>query len=127
MLLFFGSTALMAQGEGNERIRSMKVGFLTERLNLTTEEAELFWPVYNQYQDKKDAIRQEYKANSNKDADAHIKRKEADLALEKEYLAKFKEVLAAEKVLLLHKAEREWKEILLEEVRKRGKKRPPNK
>jgi len=108
--------------DGAKKIRSMKVGFLTEKLSLTSEEAELFWPVYNKYQDRKDAIRKEYKNASQTDADAHIKRQEAELTLDKEYNSKFKKVLAAEKVLLLHQAEREWTKILLQEIRKRKSK-----
>ena len=36
--------------EKKERIEAMKIGFLTEQLNLTPDEAKVFWPVYDQYQ-----------------------------------------------------------------------------
>jgi hypothetical protein len=30
---------------------------LTQKLNLTTKEAQLFWPVYNEYLDKIEALK----------------------------------------------------------------------
>lgn len=36
-----------------EKIKALKVAFLTSRLNLSTAEAQVFWPVYNTYQDAK--------------------------------------------------------------------------
>ena len=40
-----------------ERIESMKIGFITDKLSLSTEEAQKFWPVYNEYQAKQEKIR----------------------------------------------------------------------
>ncbi|MEE9406582.1 MAG: sensor of ECF-type sigma factor [Polaribacter sp.] len=36
----------------NEKIKILKIAFLTEELNLTSKEAQEFWPIYNKY-DKK--------------------------------------------------------------------------
>ena len=32
-----------------EKIKALKIAFITEELNLTSNEAEKFWPVYNKY------------------------------------------------------------------------------
>jgi hypothetical protein len=40
--------------ERREQIESMKIAFLTKRLDLTPEEAKKFWPVYNQYSEELD-------------------------------------------------------------------------
>ena len=45
--------------EKREEIESMKVAFLTKKLELTPEEAQKFWPVYNQFQGELDKIRDE--------------------------------------------------------------------
>ena len=50
--ILFASTAF-GQGEENnkekdEKIEALKVGFITKELNLTSTEAEKFWPVYNE-------------------------------------------------------------------------------
>src|SRR5258706_14381373 len=49
---------LFAQ-EPKEKIESLKIGFLTERLKLTPDEAKVFWPVYNQFQDELEKVRKE--------------------------------------------------------------------
>lgn len=38
-----------------EKIRSEKIAFLTMEMNITPEEAQSFWPVYNQVEQEKDA------------------------------------------------------------------------
>ena len=37
----------------NEKIRRAKIALITERLDLTPEQAEKFWPIYNAYEEKK--------------------------------------------------------------------------
>ncbi len=32
-----------------EKIQSLKIAFITQKLQLTPDEAQKFWPVYNQY------------------------------------------------------------------------------
>ena len=49
-----------------ERVRSEKVAFLTEEIDLTESEAQVFWPIYNQIQkeqrDNFEAVRKAYEA-----------------------------------------------------------------
>src|SRR5687768_4007221 len=72
MLILFVTAAAYAQppgpGEGGprggrERVEAMKVGFLTQRLSLDTEEAKVFWPVYDKYQEELEALRKSRRAN----------------------------------------------------------------
>lgn len=49
-----------------EKIKSLKVAFITERLALTETEAQKFWPIYNAYETEKDMQRRQ----------GHEKRKE---------------------------------------------------
>src|SRR4051812_43224233 len=49
-----------------EKIKTMKIGFLTERLNLSPEEAKSFWPVYNKYQDEIEVLRKAHRENLQK-------------------------------------------------------------
>ena len=53
-IAFLGSFSSEAQSRkgGSEKIRSFKIAFLTEKLNLSENEAQKFWPIYNKY-DKK--------------------------------------------------------------------------
>ncbi len=47
------------QNPNMERLKAYKIAFFTKRLNLTPQEAEKFWPVYNEYQDMKNKIQLE--------------------------------------------------------------------
>lgn len=51
--LFFTTMNLMAQHTGRkgmkDKIRALKVEFITEKLDLSSGEAENFWPIYNAF------------------------------------------------------------------------------
>ena len=117
-----------------EKIQSMKIGFITERLNLTPEEAEVFWPIYNDFQNRRDKInRDRNKTNhffidhvdnmSDKEIEAtlddYIKyhKQETDLLIE--YHEKFKKALPPKKVMKLYISELQFRGFLLEQLRDR--------
>jgi hypothetical protein len=54
LLLLFGSLTLTAQNNkgSHEKIKTLKIAYLTEQLGLSPNEAEKFWPIYNQYDQK---------------------------------------------------------------------------
>ena len=118
---------------GQERVRALKVAFITQKLNLTSEEAEKFWPIYNEYQDKRDVVRQQLAENRKKIneqsetltpeelmklADEEMTLRQQDLDLQKEMHEKLKKVLPAKKLALLYVAEEEFKKELLEMLKK---------
>lgn len=89
----------------------MKIGFLTEKLDLSIQEAQLFWPVFNNYEAERKQIMGDHKKVdfskiSDKDADAllasNLDKETKLLALKKSYVEKFKKVLPAKKVLTLY-------------------------
>jgi Spy/CpxP family protein refolding chaperone len=65
----FCSLSVMAQGEkegregreGREKIRTLKIAYITEQLNLTANEAQKFWPVYNAYDKEQNTLRGSYR------------------------------------------------------------------
>lgn len=60
-VLFMLPTFAMAQ-RGNERsaeIESYRIAYLTQKLDLSTEEAKIFWPIYNDWQREQDLLRKE--------------------------------------------------------------------
>ena len=60
MLMLFTTTFIFGQRKPDKsKIRTLKVAYLTEQLEFTPTEAEAFWPIYNTYQDKMDALRNE--------------------------------------------------------------------
>jgi Spy/CpxP family protein refolding chaperone len=125
--------------ERRDEIESMKIGFLTRKLDLTSEEAKAFWPVYNKFQDELEAVRKqrrndlrEFRENkkelTDKDAekliDNEITGRQKELDIMKKYHAQFKQILPVKKVLLLYRAEEDFKRELLDRLRDR-KEGPP--
>ena len=111
------------------------MAYITTQLNLTTDEAKVFWPVYNEYETKAEAIRKAFRTNykfvspdSLSDAkikeriSAQLKMEQDLLDLKKEYSTKFFTVLPASKVLKLQKAEMDFKKELLKMLKDAPKK-----
>lgn len=111
------------------KIKSMKVAYITNELNLTPEEARKFWPVYNEWQNKEEKAWQEFQDKTpDKDAeideltdqqlnniiDAHIAKKQKKADLQREYLKEIKKVLPLPKVAKLLHAEHSFKRHLLD-------------
>ena len=137
-LLIIAGTQVNAQQGGKksgpirEKIRAQRVAFITERLNLSTEEAEKFWPVYNKFTDELEEIKKtqnQARRNAN-DKLAVLSDKEVeklledDLAaqqkvvdLQRKYQVELRKVISVKKILMLYKAERDFKLELLKKVK----------
>jgi hypothetical protein len=59
LVLFLCAFNLLGQTkkESSEKIKVLKVAFLTQELQLTSSEAERFWPLYNMHREKLDSFR----------------------------------------------------------------------
>ena len=119
-----------------EQIKAQKVAFITNKLDLTVEEAQRFWPVYNEFDDKKEELQktfiqnrwfEELNVESLTDeeaiqiADEQIIMAQKQLDLRKKYYIMYKSILPPKKVLLLFKAEKEFQRHLLEKIRAQEK------
>jgi hypothetical protein len=128
----FSSFNLDAQNQANlEKLNAYKIAFFTRRINLTSSEAEKFWPVYNEYQNKKTLIQQEKNGlmrNFNQNGTTMTDSQLTDLgdkivagyiqesSLEVELYKKLKEVLPPAKVIRVYQAENQYKAQLLLEL-----------
>lgn len=119
-----------------ERIKSLKIAFISQKLSLTSEEAEKFWPIYNKYDEKimilKEAqMKLRLQKRNGTDEEALKKIEEAEekeaeiLALKKKMRAELIPVISAEKVLKLEQLEQEFHRKLLEKLKERRGNRPP--
>ncbi len=133
----------MNKEERRAKIKAAKVAFITQQIALTPKEAEKFWPVYNQWDADKKAIRQKNKIDkkmtelSDKEAEVFILNRlaaEEDLVkLDKDYYFRLKEIISPKRILKLQKAEKQFRKKLLRRInqnkkkkRKGGKNRPMN-
>ncbi len=115
-----------------EKIEAMKVGFITQKLDLTTEEAQKFWPVYNRFAEEMEKSRKDFRgkmmeevkdvdlmteAEANKALNDMIAYKTSEVELLKKYNQEFKKVLPTKKVVKLFVAEQEFKRELLRKLK----------
>lgn len=119
-----------------ERIKSLKIAFISQKLALTSEEAEKFWPIYNKYDEKimvlKEAqMKLRHQKRNGTDEEALKKIEEAEekeaevMALKKKMRAELIPVISAEKVLKLEQLEQEFHRKLLEKLKERRGNQPP--
>jgi hypothetical protein len=128
-----------AQLPDAERLNAYKIGFFTKRLNLSSDEAEKFWPVYNDYQTMKLQLQEEkikliktFNQGESGLSDAQISEigdklvgiivKESELAVN--FHKKLKTVLPPAKVIRFYQAENQYKVQLLNELQNRQQNRP---
>ena len=128
LALCFSKTTL-AQAD---KVDAQRVSFITEKVKLTTAEAQSFWPLYNEYNDKVKALRKNFRTNYGKKEDfssdkeagdylnAELNLKQSEVDLKKEYTEKFKKVLGTKKTALLRKAEEEFLRILINTAKGNG-------
>jgi len=116
------------KGQRSEQIESVKIAFITQKLELNTTEAEKFWPVYNEYQQElKKVFRERREARKKNEANPNNKlNNELDfetrlLDIRKKYKEEFSKVIPSEKVLQFFQAEREFREQMIKELKDRRK------
>lgn len=122
--------SLFAQNrrERYEQIEAVKVAFITNKLDFTTEEAQKFWPVYNNYQKELMELmkkRREYKKKTditpNDKVNAELAYESKMLDLKKKYKKLYSKTMPSEKILLLYQAEHEFREHLIKQLNHRRK------
>ncbi|MFB9110698.1 sensor of ECF-type sigma factor [Flavobacterium gyeonganense] len=141
IVLFLVSFSFYAQSEKidekREKIKAYKVSFLTTELELTSNEAEKFWPIYNAFDDKQYELRHEkmktYFRKLNDDSVNSLSEKEAATLLSQiestdkelyflreKYMSNLRKVLSAKKILKLKKSEDDFNRKLLKQYKEKG-------
>ena len=125
---------VIAQEGGNQKIDNAKIGLITNRLNLSTEQSQQFWPVYNDFDSKKKDIKKQLrrlivetntlttpdeKILANIKETLNLQQKEVDL--EREYMSKFLKVINVRQLAELYKAEQVFTQMLLQRLNKNAR------
>jgi len=145
MLLSLSSEIVAQKNEDSqktkERMEAYRAQVINEELALTPEEAQQFWPVYNQYRREVDAIQlvrmrkhADFRSDPHvileamsdqeiyRELESEMKMQQELVDLRRKYFSKFDEVLPIKKVALLYRAEAEFQRRL---IRKLGERRGP--
>ncbi|SIR14950.1 hypothetical protein [Pontibacter lucknowensis] len=139
LLLFcaftFGSTAAMAQSgrPQDKNVEAAKVAFLTDKMELTAEQSQKFWPLYNEYETKRRELVRSYRSGYREDVDqlsdqeakarldGMFSTRERELELEKEYVARYQRVISSNQIIKLYRSEREFTKLLLKKLEANNK------
>jgi hypothetical protein len=131
IILFFAFLSNAQTNAKRDKIDELRVSFITAKVNLTSQEAQQFWPLYNELNDKLDVLKKTYRINyiknfnadiiSDKEAEALLAAelilKQKELDLNKEYYEKYKKILPIKKIALIKMAENDFKKELIKNIK----------
>jgi len=131
--VFLFSSQLMFAQTDDEKIKSLKIAHITKALDLSKKEAESFWPIYNEYDEKTDhlyevkwcdvkngidlidTIDEETAKNL---VEQYVSLKKESAALKGKFVKELHHVISYKKILMLKKAERDFHKILLKQYKR---------
>ncbi len=132
ILVLLLSVQADAQPSNKDKIASAKIAFITKELNLSPQEAQKFWPVYNLFQNEIEILNKKranelMNAKNNFDAmsDADVAKfldnefnyQQQELDVKKKYNEEFKKVLPIKKAAKFWVAEQKFKIFLLKQLK----------
>jgi Skp family chaperone for outer membrane proteins len=135
IILFIISFSLTMVAQPNrDKIKTLKIAYITEQLNLSEKEAQQFWPIYNKFEEENSNLRrQAYGArkkadlNTISEEDALILLKQMGInenkrqSLQNDFIDRLSKVISAKKIIMLHKIEDDFKRKMFDEYKKRGR------
>ena len=132
LILTLSISSFAQNKDRQERIKALKIAFITERLQLTKTEAQKFWPIYNAFDSENQKMRREtmgkfrkvdFESMSDQEAENHLedlmatdKRKHE---LKQEFVKDLLKVLPAKKIILLKASEDAFNRRMMEQFKKR--------
>jgi len=122
-----------------QKIQSARIALITERLELTPDQAERFWPLYREYNVQRRQLRQEFR-DTRQDVDRQnltdeqskelvkqrMELKQQELNLEKQYSEKMTGVISAQQMLRLRNAEKDFQQMLLRRIQQQRERQDQN-
>ena len=137
LFLFATSGELVAQSQEQiEKFKEERIAYFTDKLELTEAESKAFWPLYDDFQNRKMKLVEDERntwtyahKNAENLSDKEILEtlekaytlKDQQLQLEREYYqGKFLEALPTKKVLKLGKVEWDFRRYLIRKLREEG-------
>ncbi len=137
LLLLTTTVSYGQRTPAKDKIKTLKIAFITERLNLSSEEAQTFWPIYNDHETKIEALRKKERIEmrgklgyietlSDKEVndllDAYIAMEEERNKLNRAFFEELRNVISAKKTFMLIKAEKDFKKRLIKQIQQRRQK-----
>lgn len=119
-------------GKARERIDAARAAVITERLGLTPDQAEKFWPIYHEFASRRQELRKQFgdarrqldpqrpdPAQQQKLLDLGMDIRQKELNLEKDYSGRFLKVISPQQMLQLRGAERDFQQLVMQQLQQR--------
>ena len=133
ILLIFSALTFGQNNPKLEKIKALRVAFISTKLELTPDEAQKFWPIFNEFDEKQMKIRLEKKRvmlqlkpqNTTSLSETEVQKLlenseilESNIQENRQLLVKnLKGVIPTKKIILLKELEEEFKKTLLKQIR----------
>ena len=122
---------ISANAQQRDKLEALRVSFITKRLELANAEAEKFWPLYNEYNDKLRALKKNLRQHYHQYADQSddqaeqlyqldLQSRQAEADLHKTYGEKIKAVIGVRKTVRLKIAEEDFRKEMINTIRERN-------
>jgi hypothetical protein len=115
LITFLFLAGFFVHAQNGNQLPALKIAYITNRLNLSPEEAQKFWPIYNEYSLELKVAR--LKAFDNKSSEIELD--ESLLNIRKKYNVLFLQVLPPQKVDIFFKSEKEFGHFVQKEMERR--------
>lgn len=112
---FFILSGFSIQAQNGNRLEALKIAYITKKMDLSPDEAQRFWPIYNLYAAELKQARQDAAKNN----ETEIVLDENQLKIRKKYNGQFNQVLSPEKVNTFFKSEKEFGVFVQKEMERR--------
>ena len=134
LLLLFISTITLGQNNDKlEKIKALRVAFISTKLELTSNEAQKFWPIFNEFDKNQTDLRKEKRMlmmrlkhqNTSSLSDIEMQKLldtsellESNIQTNRQQLVKnLRGVISPQKIILLKQLEEDFKKTLLKQMR----------
>lgn len=114
-----------------EKLEAQRIAYITNKLDLSSDESIKFWPVYNEYAKKRLEVRRENRdlrkgkgsdqMDSRNSVDDQLAMQEKELQLKRDYYGKFKQLLPERKLIRLEEVEKEFNMEVIKTLREKKK------
>jgi hypothetical protein len=139
MLILMSLTSYGQDKAAMQKIESARIALITERLELTPDQAEKFWPLYREYNLQRRQMREEFR-NTRQSADMQnlseeqskelmqqtMNLKQQELNLERKYAERMTQVISTQQMLRLRNAEKEFQQRLLQRIQQQRQQQDQN-
>jgi len=115
LLIILAFSFLIGLAQNGSRLEALKIAYITKRLDLSPEEAQKFWPIYNQYAEELKRARQDAIRNNK----SEIELDESLQKKKKKYSSLFTQAISPQKIDIFFKSEKEFGAFVQKEMERR--------